>query len=80
MCTKQMLLWIPSNNYFTHREGHRPRWIIIHGIAGFPGAQDVGYYFPHADVATYYIIGRDGTVVQTVRLVPQNGYLLAFYL
>ena len=61
------VLWIPSNNYFPQRDGYRPRWIIIHGTAGFPSAEAVGYYFQQADVATHYIIGRDGTIVQTVK-------------
>ena len=60
-------LWIPSPNYFPSRAGQRPRWIILHGTAGFPSAEAVGVYFQQADVATHYIIGRDGTVVQTVR-------------
>lgn len=59
-------LWIPSPHYFPHREGHQPRWIIIHGTAGFPSAEAVGYYFQHAGVATHYIIGRDGTIVQSI--------------
>ncbi len=57
---------IPSTNYFANRNGHRPRWIIIHGTAGFNSAQEVGYYFQQADVATHYIIGRDGILVQCV--------------
>src|SRR5262249_18217359 len=61
------VLWIPSTNYFPDREGHRPRWIILHGTAGFPSAEAVGYYFQRANVATHYIIGRDGVIVQTVR-------------
>jgi N-acetyl-anhydromuramyl-L-alanine amidase AmpD len=59
-------LWMPSNNFFPHRSGHMPRWIIIHGTAGFTSAQEVGYYFQQADVATHYTIGRDGTIVQHV--------------
>ena len=58
-------LWIPSNNYFPHRSGHAPRWIIIHGTAGFTSAQEVGYYFQQADVATHYTIGRDGVIIQS---------------
>jgi N-acetyl-anhydromuramyl-L-alanine amidase AmpD len=60
-------LWMPSTNYFPHREGHHPCWIILHGTAGFPSAEAVGHYFQYADVATHYIIGRDGTIVQTVK-------------
>jgi hypothetical protein len=33
----------------------------------FPHAEAVGYYFQHADVATHYIIGRDGVVIQAVK-------------
>jgi N-acetyl-anhydromuramyl-L-alanine amidase AmpD len=60
-------LWIPSQNYFPARAGHHPRWIIIHGTAGFNSAEDVGYYFQQADVSTHYTIGRDGVIVQSVR-------------
>ena len=60
-------VWIPSNNYFPGRAGHNPRWLIIHGTAGFGSAMEVGYYFQHTEVATHYIIGRDGIIVQCVR-------------
>jgi N-acetyl-anhydromuramyl-L-alanine amidase AmpD len=59
-------LWRPSPNYFPKRLGHRAKWIIIHGTAGFSSAEAVGYDFQHTDVATHYIIGRDGTVIQSV--------------
>jgi N-acetyl-anhydromuramyl-L-alanine amidase AmpD len=59
-------LWIPSNNYFPGRSGYTPTWIIIHGTAGFTSAEEVGYYFQGADVATHYIIGQDGTLVCSV--------------
>lgn len=60
-------LWIPSNNHFAGRAGHSVRWLIIHGTAGFSSAQEVGYFFQTADVSTHYTIGRDGTIVQSVR-------------
>ncbi len=63
---EQGALWIPSDNYFPERSGHTPRWIIIHGTAGFTSAQEVGYYFQQADVATHYTIGRDGVIVQSI--------------
>ncbi len=63
----QQALWIPSQNYFPARVGCSPRWIIIHGTAGFGSAEEVGYYFQQADVATHYIIGQDGVIVQCVR-------------
>ncbi|HLZ58653.1 MAG TPA: peptidoglycan recognition family protein [Ktedonosporobacter sp.] len=59
-------IWIPSPNYFPEREGHHPRWIIVHGTAGFTSAEEVGYFFQQANVATHYIIGRNGIVVQAV--------------
>src|SRR5579859_6622509 len=59
-------LWIPSPNYFPNRHGHRPHWIIVHGTAGFTSAEEVGYYFQQANVATHYIIGQDGVLVQSV--------------
>jgi len=59
-------LWIPSNNYFPHRSGHAPRWIIIHGTAGFSSAEEVGYYFQRADVATHYTVDRSAIIVQHV--------------
>jgi N-acetyl-anhydromuramyl-L-alanine amidase AmpD len=61
------VLWIPSPNYFPGRSGHKPRWLIIHGTAGFTSAEEVGYYFQRAEVATHYTIGLDGVVVQSVR-------------
>ncbi|GCF07938.1 N-acetylmuramoyl-L-alanine amidase [Dictyobacter arantiisoli] len=60
-------LWMPSNNYFPDRAGHTPRWIIIHGTAGFGSAEEVGAYFQRVDVCTHYTIGRDGVLVQSAR-------------
>jgi N-acetyl-anhydromuramyl-L-alanine amidase AmpD len=60
-------VWMPSSHYFPGRAGHRPRWIIIHGTAGFGSAMEVGYYFQYKNVATHYIVGRDGIIVQCVR-------------
>ncbi|GCE03823.1 N-acetylmuramoyl-L-alanine amidase [Dictyobacter aurantiacus] len=60
-------LWLPSPNYFPDRAGHTPRWIIVHGTAGFSSAEEVGRYFQQADVSTHYTIGRDGVIVQSVR-------------
>ncbi|HEY4389194.1 MAG TPA: N-acetylmuramoyl-L-alanine amidase [Ktedonobacteraceae bacterium] len=72
-------IWIPSYNYFPGREGHKPRWLIIHGTAGFTSAEEVGYYFQRADVATHYTIGLDGLIVQSVRESEGawgNGYVM----
>jgi N-acetyl-anhydromuramyl-L-alanine amidase AmpD len=61
-------LWIPSEHFFPRREGHRARWIILHGTAGGGNATDVGRFFQTNDppTATHYVIGRDGQVVQCV--------------
>ena len=63
---EQEAIIIPSPNYFPGRSGHTPRWIIIHGTAGFSSAQEVGKYFQRADVSTHYVIGRDGFLVRCV--------------
>ena len=38
-------IWIPNNNYFPGRSGRKPRWIIIHGTAGFTSAEEVAHFF-----------------------------------
>ncbi|GCE45190.1 N-acetylmuramoyl-L-alanine amidase [Thermosporothrix hazakensis] len=62
-----MILSIPSPNYMS-RQGRRPRWVILHGTAGFHKAEDCGYYFqqPSSQVSSHYVIGQDGTIVQCV--------------
>jgi N-acetyl-anhydromuramyl-L-alanine amidase AmpD len=62
---------IPNNNYFPNREGHTPRYVIIHGTAGNTSAQSVAQFFQSTEgsngpVSSHYIIGVDGTVVQCV--------------
>lgn len=64
-------LWIPNHNYFPVRKGHHPRYVIIHGTAGFTSAEEVGYFFKSTEgganpVATHYIIGLQGELVQCV--------------
>ncbi|GHO43169.1 N-acetylmuramoyl-L-alanine amidase [Ktedonospora formicarum] len=71
-------LWMPSPNFFVGRLGHSVRWLIVHGTAGFTSAQEVGDFFQRADVSTHYTIGRDGTIVQSVRehdAAWGNGYV-----
>ncbi len=52
-----------------------PRWIILHGTAGFTSAQEVGYYFQQADVATHYIIGY---CLSVSRIRPSQSTLISF--
>lgn len=60
------LIWMPSPNFFPDRCGYTPRYVIVHGTAGFASAQDVGAFFQSSDVATHFTIGRDGVIVQSV--------------
>ncbi|MBX5448692.1 N-acetylmuramoyl-L-alanine amidase [Thermogemmatispora sp.] len=62
-------LWCPSPNYFPGRRGQRPRWIIVHGTAGFASAEEVVAFFQHpeTEASTHYVIGRDGRIFQLVR-------------
>lgn len=63
-----MTAWIEAAHHWSGREGQIPRWIILHGTAGFTRAADVASFF--AQVATeasaHYIIGLDGEVFQCV--------------
>lgn len=59
-------IWLPNNNYFANRDGNTFRWIILHGTAGGTSAQAIGQYFQTVQVGSHYIVGVDGTVVQTV--------------
>jgi N-acetyl-anhydromuramyl-L-alanine amidase AmpD len=79
MLDEPLALWIPSPNYFPDRKGHSPRYIIIHGTAGFESAEAVGRYFQTADVATHYILGRNAILVQSVseeKAAWGNGYVM----
>ncbi len=62
---------IPNNNFFASRNGYTPKYIILHGTAGGTSAVAIGNYFASTQgganpVSSHYIIGTDGTVVQTV--------------
>ncbi len=62
-------VWIPSPHHWDGREGYTPRYVILHGTAGFTTAQDVAYYFaePSTQVSANYVVGRDGMICQCVR-------------
>ena len=62
-------LWIPNNNYFPNRYRYKPRYIILHGTAGFTSAVEVANFFKSTEnsdnpVSTHYIIDLDGKLVQ----------------
>lgn len=61
--------WIPSPNYFPNRYGHTPSYVILHGTAGGSSAQAIAqniFAISANQVSAHYVIGQDGTVVQTV--------------
>jgi N-acetyl-anhydromuramyl-L-alanine amidase AmpD len=74
---------IANSNYFSKREGLRPRYVILHGTAGGTSAQSIANYFASTQggsnpVSSHYIVGTDGTIVQAVPEVDgawANGYL-----
>jgi len=71
MLEEDAALWIPNNNFFPARKGHHPRYIIIHGTAGFSSAEEVANFFKATErgenpVSTHYIIGLHGEIVQCV--------------
>jgi hypothetical protein len=65
------VLWMPNSNAFLYRHGNTPRFIIAHATAGGTSAQAIAEYFKSTEggsnpVSSHYIIGTDGTIVQTV--------------
>jgi len=64
-------LWIPNNNYFPARNGYSPRYIILHGTAGFTSAEEVANFFKSTEegenpASTHYVIGLYGEIVQCI--------------
>jgi N-acetyl-anhydromuramyl-L-alanine amidase AmpD len=71
MPDEKQAIWIPNRNYFPSRNGYQPRYVIIHGTAGFTSAEEVGYFFKATEggenpVSTHYIIGLHGELVQCI--------------
>jgi N-acetyl-anhydromuramyl-L-alanine amidase AmpD len=62
-------IWIPNGNAFAGRNGHTPRYVIIHGTAGGTSAVAIANYFKSTEgsddpKSTHYVIGTDGTICQ----------------
>lgn len=62
-------VWIPNSNFFPNTG--KKSFIICHGTAGGSSAQGIATYFQGTQgsanpVSSHYIVGKDGTVVQTV--------------
>ncbi len=65
------IIQIPTSNFWANRNGHKPRWIIVHGTAGGTSPYDIAHQFIGSQgssnhKSTHYVIGQDGTVVQCV--------------
>lgn len=60
--------FIQAANYWTGREGYTPRYLILHGTAGFQTAYDVAMYFarPSTLASVHHVFGRDGDHIQCV--------------
>jgi len=62
-------IWMPNGNFFLNTG--KKSFIILHGTAGGSNAKDIATYFQGTEgsnnpVSSHYIVGKDGTVVQTV--------------
>lgn len=57
--------WIPSPHR-SSRQGHVPRAIVLHIMAGTLAGTDAWFVDPRSRVSTHYGIGKDGTVHQYV--------------
>jgi N-acetyl-anhydromuramyl-L-alanine amidase AmpD len=57
-----------SPNHFDGRAGYVPRWIILHGTAGFETAGQVAAYFGStaSQVSSNYIVGLEGEIIRCV--------------
>jgi len=61
--------FIGSPNCWPDRNGYAPKWIIVHGTAGFETAGEVAAFFSSRDsgVSAHYVVGQDGTIIQCVQ-------------
>jgi N-acetyl-anhydromuramyl-L-alanine amidase AmpD len=61
--------FIQAANHWIGREGQTPKYIILHGTAGFTNANDVAQYFarPDTEASAHYVVGQDGTVIKCVQ-------------
>jgi|ERR1041385_2864138 N-acetyl-anhydromuramyl-L-alanine amidase AmpD len=62
-------LWMPNSNFFP--DTGKKSFLILHSTAGGSSAQGIASYFQGTQdsnnpVSSHYIVGKDGTVVQTV--------------
>jgi N-acetyl-anhydromuramyl-L-alanine amidase AmpD len=63
-----MTAWVEAAHHWSGREGQIPRFLILHGTAGFTRAADVAGFFARqtTEASAHYIVGLDGEVFQCV--------------
>src|SRR5258708_29128970 len=63
-------IWIPvpTANVFPGYWGNKPRYVVIHKTASGGTPQDIAHFFQNDpnQASAHYIVGQDGTIVQTV--------------
>jgi len=61
-------MYVPRDRVFINQNTHE--WIVIHKTAGGSSAQAIADYFATTPLMTssHFVVGRDGTIVQCVRL------------
>lgn len=69
MTDYQGAIWSPNKNFFPNTG--KKSFVILHGTAGGSSAQNIASYFKgtqgtNSPVSSHYIVGQDGTVIQTV--------------
>lgn len=62
-------IWSPNSNFFPNTG--KKSFLILHATAGGSSAQEIASYFQGTQgtpnpVSSHYIVGKDGTVVQTI--------------
>jgi len=79
------VIWLPNNNYFSNRNGQKPKFVILHGTAGGSSAVGIANYFKSTEngnnpVSSHYVVDQHGVVVQCIAEVDGaygNGILSA---
>jgi len=69
MADYKSAIWMPNQNFFPNTG--KKSFLILHGTAGGSSAQGIANFFKGTEgtdhpASTHYIVGQDGTVVQTV--------------
>lgn len=65
-----LAVWNPSPNRWDNREGHTPRYVILHGTAGTAAGAIAWFRNPASQVSAHYLVCQDGKIIQ---FVDENG-------